>query len=394
MNKDTKRILLVLAFYSLASGLFYNFEELWMLDNSLSLGTISTIFSLAALLTISVLFLCSSIVRKEHLKSFTCGLILTKFICLLSLFLLNHSGQSFLIKFIILMEYTIDVEIYASIYPMLSQINKSDKVFAIRGILYDALYYFGVLFSFIFMGKSIGFLKFSYNTNVFLAAISMFISYLILRRIDLNKYEDKKKSKKPVSKLLPRIINDKVSIYYLLFVCIGNISYYSLNGTFMILLTKGLTLTSGKATLLVLILGIASVCLGALVLSKLTFKNNYINISIKYAGRMFLYMIAFMFNSKILFLLSIIFTRVTVDSYTHVSDGPYANRLSEDDQFSFSNLKDGAGFLGRAIGTLICGVLLVINIRLNYLSAFVFAFIQVAFAFYALHLYNLEKEKK
>ena len=67
MNKEIKKLFVVLAFYSLSGGIFYNFQELWMAENNLSLRTISIVFSICALLTVSIIFLCSNLIRKEKL---------------------------------------------------------------------------------------------------------------------------------------------------------------------------------------------------------------------------------------------------------------------------------------------------------------------------------------
>lgn len=65
MNKELKRLLVILGLYSIASGIFYIFQELWMEENNLSVQTISTIFSLCSILSVSVIFLCSNLIPKR-----------------------------------------------------------------------------------------------------------------------------------------------------------------------------------------------------------------------------------------------------------------------------------------------------------------------------------------
>ena len=63
MNKEVKKIFWVLGLYALSGGVFYNFQELWMASNSLSVKTIGTVYSICALLSVSTIFLCSNLME-------------------------------------------------------------------------------------------------------------------------------------------------------------------------------------------------------------------------------------------------------------------------------------------------------------------------------------------
>ena len=139
-NKEIRKLFLALIFFSLAGGIFYNFQEIWLAENGLSVSTISIIYSLCALITCSTIFLCSNIIRENKIKKFTCIFLFLKTLCIISLFLLNNSGFNVLIKFIVMLEYALDTEIYACIYPMISLINKSDKIYAAKGLTYSFMY--------------------------------------------------------------------------------------------------------------------------------------------------------------------------------------------------------------------------------------------------------------
>ena len=75
MQKEVKKLFLVLAFFALSGGLFYNFQELWMADNWLSIKTISTVLSLCSLITVSTIFLCSNLIKQKQIKKF-CSILL------------------------------------------------------------------------------------------------------------------------------------------------------------------------------------------------------------------------------------------------------------------------------------------------------------------------------
>ena len=65
-KKDLILLFVFLALVSIGDGFFYNFQELWMASNNFSLKTISVIYSICSLITVSVIFLCSSLIKKEY----------------------------------------------------------------------------------------------------------------------------------------------------------------------------------------------------------------------------------------------------------------------------------------------------------------------------------------
>ena len=395
MNKEVKKIFIVLFFFALSGGVFYNFQELWMSSNNLSTQTIGIVFSLCALLTVSTIFLCSNLINRKIIKKFSCILILLKTIILFLLFLLNNSGLNILIKFLIMVDYVIDTEIYACIYPMISYITKSDKIYAIRGLIYSYAYYGGTLLTSLILGKTIANFNINFNTYCLFGGLLMAVAYFILRKTDLEKYNEnseKENNNKVFYQVIDKIKGDKITQNYLGFVLFGNASYNSINGLLILLLTTNLGFSASGASNFKLILGIVAVLFATLILEKLTLKNNYINLSIKFVGRLILYILAFITNNKIIFLITIIFVRILSESYAHVSDAPYVNRFTADEQLAFCNLREMVNYLSKAIGNLMCGIALSLSTRYNFLFALIFITFQIYFAFRALYLINKEKE--
>ena len=396
MNKDVKKILIMLVFYSLSAGMLYNFQELWMTTNNLTVKTISVVYSLCALLTVSTIFICSNILKQNKLKGFLSILIYIKVLLILSLSILNSSGLNILIKLLIMIDYIIDVEILISIYPLITIITKDDKVFAKKGIIYTLFYYTGAIITAILLGKVVAGIEITYNFYLLLSALSLLVSFIILRSVDINKYlvNNKKEIDEDIMhKLVSKLKKDKISLNYLLYVFNGNISYYAINSLVLTLLINNLSITPSNASFLLLGLGILASFIALLILSKLTLKNNYINIGIKFLGRLFTYLLVIIFNSKITILISIIYTRILSESYSHITDAPYVNRFDSNLQLTFCNLKEMVGYLSRSIGTLICGIAITVNIRFAYLIALIFIIIQICFAYRALYLRNKEGVK-
>ena len=189
MNKEVKKIFIVLAFYSFACGIFYNFQELWMAENNLSLKTISTVYSICALLTVSIIFLCSNLVKKNRIKPFANTLMLLRTILLLSFFFLHNSGFNILIKFLIMLDYVIDVEIFACIYPIVATIEKNDKLYAKRSLIYSFFYNSSALIAGFMLGKSFLNINIDYNFYALIAAFVSFIATIILYFTNTKKYQ-------------------------------------------------------------------------------------------------------------------------------------------------------------------------------------------------------------
>lgn len=394
MNKEIKKIFLVLICYSLAGGVFYSFQELWLADNNLSTKTIGIVYSLCALLSVSTIFLCTNLITKERLKKFTGVLLLLKGIVLLSLFLLHNTGLNVLIKFLIMVDYVVDVEIYASIYPMITLVTKSDKIYAMRSLIYCYAYYAGTLLTSFLLGKTIMRFEFTFNTYCLIGCILIFAAFLILKNINLDKYCKKDKQSidyNILGKVVNKIKKDKISKYYLMASLTGNTSYACINGLAITLLTTSLGFTASGASNFKLILGIVAAFIATLILEKLTLKNDYINLSIKFVGRLIFYALAFVLNEKVLFLVAIMYMYLLAESYSHISDAPYVNRFDSDEQLAFCNLKEMSTYLAKAIGNLICGICITMGVRYNFLFAMIFVLIQIVFAFKALNLRNIER---
>ena len=243
MNKDVKKIFIVLAFYALSGGIFYNFQELWMADNHLSTQTIGIVFSLCALLSVSTIFLCSNLITKQRLKKFSCILLLLKVIILFLLFILNHTGLNVLIKFLIMLDFVIDAEIYACIYPLITFITKNDKVYALRGLIYSYAYYGGILLTSFLLGKTLFTFNINFNTYCLLGSILMLVSYITLKTVDLNKYNkniELNNDHNALYKVIKIVKEDKISKKFLAFRLTSTISYHCVYGLLITLLTSNL----------------------------------------------------------------------------------------------------------------------------------------------------------
>ena len=390
-NKEIFKLFLVLIFFSLSGGIYYNFQEIWLAENGLSVSSISIVYSLCALITVSSIFLCSNIIKQNKIKKFACIFLFIKSFTIFSLFLLNNSGYNVIIKFLIMVDYALDVEIYACIYPMISLISKSDKIYAARGLTYSFVYYLGVALSALLLGKMIGSFKINNNIYVLIGAILSLLSLLVLLFTDLDKYNKTDKSERNLLfKLLGKIKKDKISIMYLISSLVGQISYSCVLGMQISLLVNLYGVTSQIASMIYLVLGISASVFGFIVLWKLTFKNNYVNISIKLLGRAIVYFLALVFSKNIFYVIALIYPAFTAESHTHIIDAPYINRYEDKFQLAYCNLKDMTSYAGKALGVLICGIGITYGIKYIFGFALAFVTIQLILCYTCLYLRNKE----
>ncbi len=396
MNKELKKIFVFLSLYAFAGGLFYNFQQLWMLENNMSLKTIGIVFSLCSLIAVSMIFICSNLVKVRRLKSFSQIMIALKVILLFIVFLLHNSGLNILIKFLIMVDFALDVEIFICSYPMISLITKSDKIYASRGLVYDMFYFLGVLLTSLLLGKSILLFNINYNFYNLLASITLLFAFIVISSLKIDNYykKDDDDNNAAFYSLIKSLKEDKISKLHLLYVFMGDISYYAISGLLLSILTNKLDMSPTYASNLLLALGIGSVVVGIIILRKLTLKNNYINFLIKFGVRFVLYTLAFIFANKYIFLISIIYLKLSSDAYTHVTDAPYVNRFDNDYQLAFCNLRSMVGYFSRSIGTLICGLAVVVSVRINFLIAAVFIFFQIYFGIKSITELRLENDRK
>ncbi len=396
MKKELRNIFIVLILFGFGEGFFYNFLELWMQDNNLSVKTVSTILSLCSLIAVLSIFLFSNVIKKQHLKKFVSILLLLKAVILFLLFFLNHTGQSFFIKFFILLERAIDTEITVCIYPLMSLVKMDDKTYGKKDIVYNFVYYISLLLSGLLLGKSLVIGSINYNTYAIVSGIIIFISFVVLSKmkIPVKKEPEDDKDEIIVFELIKKIVNDKPSNHYFAFLLFGQISYYTITGLTMTFLTDVFKFEPTLASNIRVYLGIASAVFAMFALRFLTFKNDVININIKYTIRIILFALALILMGDNWYFLAFAAPRFLSTCYSHVTDAPYINRFSGKYQFAFCNLREMVVYLGCFVGYWLCGVCYKGGIWHNVLWAMITLVISLVFAFFALYYRNKEKHDR
>lgn len=393
MNKEIKKILWVTALYSFAGGIFYNFEELWLLQNHFTTEEVSFVLSTGALITAISIILFSYVIKQKNIQNLVLSLLIIKAIIFYLIYQINGLGFKDIISFLFIIDFAIDTEIYVLLYPLIASIKKDDKLYAKRGLTYEMFYYLAFFISGILIGRRIFTYKFTYNSFGIIGTFVLFVTVVILLNVNLDRYikKENKKDEYSLIELLKKIPKDKVSFSYLLYLFCYNISRYCIIAITMIILTNTLSFTSSVASNTRLLFNIIAVFLASIALRKFTFKNNFINILIKYGIRLIIYLIAIIKFDSSSILLAIAYTYITDPMYTHIVDAPYINRFENEEQVIFLNFRESIGYFSRAIGTLICGLCITVSLRLNIIVSFIL--LSFCFLFAILANYYIAQKK-
>lgn len=391
MKKDIYKILLFTAFFSISIGIFYNFQELFLSSNNISVSTIGKIYSLGSFACVPAIFIFANFIKQKNLKKAVCILLATSILSTISLYFLNNSGYVNAIRLLTAITYILHIEILVCIYPLLCIIKKDDKLFSKKEITFTAFNYLGMYIATIFLHMVIFNKQVNYNTYVLWSIVISILALLVLYSTKLDKYFKKgTKSHSLIVSTMKKASKDKISIIYLLYAFLNVLSSKLLYGLSITVLTASFFLEERFASLLRIFSGAGASLLAALFLSFLTFKNNYLNIAIKFVSRIILLILALTTDNYLICLIAYLFPLISGQIYSSITDAPYVNRYSGDEQLSFSYFKDMVRYSGEAIGVYLCGILFITGIKMNLLIALILCFIQLILAYIGLYFRNME----
>lgn len=376
--KVENRILIMLAFFSVSVGLWGNFRQLWLQDNGFAVIQIGNIISIGTLISIIGIILIGKFVSLNKLKKCITYVIIIKFLNLIVLYSINGTELKQLITISILIDIVIEYIIVTSIYPLITTIIKSNKVYSKRKLTEYLFRDIGILIGGIFIGRNIAGIVVNYNICLIISNIFLLISILMIFSINVSEAIQTKKSKVNIVKY---IIKNKILVVYLIFGIIANMAMQTALGLKMLTLTNYFEFSDSMATNYLLIVGLVADVIGILALKFFTPKNDYITITIKFGIRLIGYVVAFISNNTVVMLIAITWSILISTAYENVCDAPYVNYVENEYQLSFTNIRYVAKFLGEALGVFLCGIMYEIGLRYMFgLSAF-FMIFQIGLAY-------------
>ena len=209
-----------------------------------------------------------------------------------------------------------------------------------------------------------------------------------MMNIKINHTEEKQKKN---NSMIKYILKSKILSLYLLDMFIGTIAMSTALGLKMLTLTNYFAFSDSIATNYLLIVGLIADGVGILALKYLTPKNDYLTITIKFGIRFTGYVIAFISNNLMITLIAITWSLLISTAYENICDGVYINRVDNDYQLSFANVRYVIRFLGEAIGVFLCGIMYEIGLKYMFGLSAIFMIFQIGLAYYLIYLRNKEK---
>ena len=388
LNKNENKILLMLAFFSISIGLWNNFRQLWLEDNSFSVSNISNIISLGTLISVIAIAFIGKNVKLNKLKNTLVVVLILKFINMLFLYIFNKSNLLSVINILIIIDIVTEYITITSVYPLITILNKSGTLYSKRRLTEYLFRDIGILFGGVFIGKTISGILIDYNVYLIISNIFLLISIFVITTIKLDTRDEKNENKNSCFKI---ILKSKIIYLYLIYVLIGTIAMSTALGLKMLVLTNYFGYSDNVATNYLLIIGLLADIFGIVALKYLTPKNDYLTITIKFGIRFIGYILAFISNNLIITIIAISWSIFISTSYENICDGVYINRLDNKYQLSFSNICHIIRFLGESIGVFLCGMMYEIGLRYMFGLSAIFMIFQLGIAYY---LINLRKKEE
>lgn len=388
LNKNENKILLMLAFFSVSIGLWNNFRQLWLEDNSFSVSNISNIISLGTLISVIAIAFIGKYVKLNKLKNTLVVVLILKFINMLFLYIFNKSNLLSVINILIIIDIVTEYITITSVYPLITILNKSGTLYSKRRLTEYLFRDIGILFGGVFIGKTISGILIDYNVCLIISNIFLLISIFVITTIKLDTRDEKKENKNSCFKI---ILKSKIIYLYLIYVLIGTIAMSTSLGLKMLVLTNYFGYSDNVVTNYLLIIGLLADIFGIVALKYLTPKNDYLTITIKFGIRFIGYILAFISNNLIITIIAISWSIFISTSYENICDGVYINRLDNKYQLSFSNICHIIRFLGESIGVFLCGMMYEIGLRYMFGLSAIFMIFQLGIAYY---LINLRKKEE
>lgn len=370
-------LLFFLALFGFSIGLFDNYRELWMSTNGLSTTTISHVISISYIVTVFVLFYFTVRVSNNKLKWGICIALALNMIISTGLIYLNGTENAFFIKFLMFFNIAFSQLILASVYPLLMNINKDDVLYTKKSFIESLFSKLGFLLVAILLGKTIFHTFIDYNICLLLSIIFNFLAFLVLISVPLENNKDEKFNMK---KAMDYFNHNKVLYFFLFVNFLGDMIWGAILGMPMLLLTNSLGFSSTFASYFILGLGICSSFLSMIVVKYLRLKNDHGNFFIKYGVRLFLYLLIFITNSKLILLITLMYLFLTDCLYGFIFSSYFINNIEEKYSLFLTTLRYCSSLLGKALGTFFCGLVFYLDFRFFIIPTLIISIIHYIFS--------------
>lgn len=348
-----RKILTMLAFFSISVGLWENFRQLWLQDNGFSASDVSTITSIGTFISVAGVILVGLFIKANRIKTFMAGVLALKLVALLILLSLDQALQTGLINFCIIIDVLTSYMIVVSVYPLITMAIKSNEVYSKRKLVEYLFRDLGVLVGGILIGREFLGSVVDYNVCLFVSMLFLVPAIIMMMRLNVKPTE---KSPTRRSSIVKYVLKSRLQVFYMFYAFLAATSFAVALGLKMLVLTNDLSFSVGTATNYLLIAGLISDIIGVFALKHFTPKNDYVTMTLKFGIRLLAYIIAVIADDPFISLLAITWSILISTAYEDVSDGYYINLVDNRHQFGYSTLKYVMTVGGEAVGMLLCGI--------------------------------------
>lgn len=378
-----RKILAMLAFFSISVGLWENFRQLWLQDNGFSATDVSTVTSIATFISVAGVVLVGVFVKARHLKAFMSAVLVVKFSFLSLLLGLDTTASTALINLCIIIDVLTSYLIVISVYPLITMAIKSNQVYSKRKLVEYLFRDLGILVGGLIIGQQFFGIIVDYNICLLVSLIFLAPAIIMMLRLKVKTTE---KTTTRCSSIAKYILRSRLQVFYMMYAFFAATSFACALGLKMLVLTNYLNFSVGIATNFLLIVGLLSDIIGVLALRYFTPKNDYITMTLKFGIRLVAYVIAVIADDPFISLLAITWSILISTAYEDVSDGYYINLVDNRHQFGYSTLKYVMTVSGEAVGMLLCGITYAVGIPCMLGVSAAITVIQMGIAYYLIYM--------
>lgn len=366
MKKQYITIYSVYIMLGLSLGLWEIFKPIWLLERGLLIENLGIAFFVALVIAA----ILSIILRNQVMKNGIRKSIQIALICRILTFIGIMTIKDKTIMIILsCLDLLISTLIIQWMYPLLTQVKKSNIFFGLKDNLYDLATNIGTIIASIFVG--IYLYKFtSYEICIFICMVLFTVCFLLLFKVKNEKIILKKKN------LTKEILKIKSAKDYIKYSASRRFQLFLILGFFMVLLTQNLGIDESIAGISWAIIQMIFNGLGILV----SFNSDKINRIkfIKFANiSSIVVLICALISKNIIFsFIAIIWIDILSDFYSPMIDAPLTNEIPKEYQLHFGNIKHFLSYMSRGLAYCVAGFLIKYNYELIFLISIPFLIFQ------------------
>lgn len=373
----------MLAFFSVAVGLWENFRQLWLEENGLTVQEVSTLTSIATLVSVAGIILVGQRLKMHQIKRFMASMLGLKAIVFLLLALVHGCQNSWLLKGLVTVDVASGYLVVAGIYPLMTTAMKSNRSYSKRKLVEYLFRDVGVLVGGVLIGQQIAGITLDYNACLIVTMVFQVLAFVEMCRIKVRPRTIMPKENRSIFHVLK---TSRLQRFYLSYSFLAATSFATAIGLKMLILTNDFHFSDSAATNYLLIVGLISDIIGIYALKHFTPKNDYITMTIKFGIRLVAYVIAVVADDPFVSLLAITWSIMISTAYEDVSDGYYVNRVADRDQIQYMSLKQVVTCLGEATGLMLGGLMYGFGVGAILALSAAIMIVQMSLAYYLIYI--------